>query len=47
MMISRKKSEKNSPNSSKFCKLCNGKGTIEIFRDDLEEFEQVECECMK
>lgn len=25
------------------CRLCNGKGIVEIFRDDLEEFEPIKC----
>jgi len=27
------------------CKICNGRGNIEIYREDLEEFEEVECLC--
>jgi len=30
------------------CKVCGGKGKIQIFRSDLEEFEEIECnECKK
>lgn len=25
------------------CKVCEGKGKFQIFRSDLEEFEEIEC----
>jgi len=29
------------------CKVCGGKGQIQIFRNDLEEFEEIECDNCK
>ena len=29
------------------CKVCSGKGTVELFRHDLEEFEEIDCEFCK
>jgi len=31
----------------KNCKFCNKKGNIEIFRNDIEEFELIKCICVK
>ncbi len=28
------------------CQICNGRGKTEIYREDLEEFEEVECLCL-
>jgi len=29
------------------CKVCEGKGKTQIFRSDLEEFEEIECDNCK
>lgn len=29
------------------CRICNGSGTTELYREDLEEYEDVECVCQK
>jgi hypothetical protein len=47
MMISSNECERKTPNSIEKCKICSGKGIIEVFRDDLEEFEEVVCACVK
>jgi hypothetical protein len=45
-MIISKDSDYNHSDHSKECKICGGKGVIEVFRDDLEEFEEVDCLCV-
>ncbi len=29
------------------CKICSGKGIIQIYRSDLEEFEEIKCPHVK
>ncbi|MFW9971695.1 MAG: hypothetical protein ACFFDF_15980 [Candidatus Odinarchaeota archaeon] len=44
MMSLEKKSTVNTTKFFQQCKICGGKGTIQVYRSDLEEFEEVECE---
>jgi len=33
--------------SNKLCRTCNGRGMIELYREDLEEYEDATCVCQK
>ncbi|MFW9969456.1 MAG: hypothetical protein ACFFDF_04590 [Candidatus Odinarchaeota archaeon] len=44
MMSLEKNSTVNSTKHLQQCKICGGNGIIQVYRSDLEEFEEVECE---
>ena len=37
----------NNDGVANHCKICGGKETIQIFRNDLEEYEEIKCGCCK
>jgi hypothetical protein len=43
MMTCSNHSGQKSSNASEKCELCMGQGLIEIFRDDIEEYQEIRC----
>jgi hypothetical protein len=47
MMSIENNSVVNSSQVQSQCKVCGGRGTILVYRSDLEAFEEIECESCK